>query len=195
MNGAQALQAAFGGAHGWHHVRTRLWALGHPTFTPSLTGIGERAHLTSPQVTLSTHIEDVVNCIEYEDLRDIVLVGFSYGGMVVTGCVDLVGDRIAHLVYLDAALPRDGQSSRDLGEAPREALAYRMGQEWLAQGPPRVYDDPAEGAWAAPRRSAQPIGTFIEPVRLASSGSMPRRTKANCSLASVATTRTSASSG
>lgn len=160
------VHGAFGGAHGWHRVRPQLWALGHPTFTPSLTGIGERAHLTSPQVTLSTHIQDVVNCVEYEDLRDIVLVGFSYGGMVVTGAVDHIADRIAHLVYLDAALPRDGESARQVGgDVP--SIAYRMGQDWLVKGPPRVYDDPAEGAWSGPRRSDHPLGCFIEPVRLA----------------------------
>ncbi len=158
------VHGAFGGAHGWHKVRPLLWAQGHPTFTPSLTGIGERAHLTSPQVTLSTHIQDVVNCVEYEDLRDIVLVGFSYGGRVVTGCVDLIADRIAHMVYLDAALPKDGESARGVG-AP--LFAYRMGEDWLMKGLPRVYDDPAEAEWAAPRRVDQPLGTSIEPVRLA----------------------------
>ena len=160
------VHGAFGGAHGWRRVRPLLWAQGHAVFTPSLTGIGERAHLASPQVTLSTHIQDVVNCVEYEDLRDIVLVGFSYGGMVVTGCADLIGDRVAHIVYLDAALPKDGESSRTAGGVEAPALAYRMGQDWLVQGPPRVYDDPAEGAWAAPRRSLHPVGCFIEPVRL-----------------------------
>lgn len=160
------VHGAFGGTHGWHKVRPQLWALGHPTFTPSLTGIGERAHLASPQVTLSTHIQDVVNCVEYEDLHDIVLVGFSYGGNVITGCIDFIADRIAHMVYLDAALPKDGESSRSrFGEAP-PSLAFRMGQESLLQGPPRIYDNPAEGAWAAPRRSTQPLGTLIEPVRL-----------------------------
>lgn len=160
------VHGAFGGAHGWHKVRPLLWAAGHQVFTPSLTGIGERAHLSSPQVTLSTHIQDVVNCVEYEDLRDIVLVGFSYGGMVITGCVDLIADRIAHLVYLDAALPQDGQSARSAGGVEAPSLAYRMGQDWLVKGPARVYDDPAEAAWAGPRRSEHPLGCFIEPVRL-----------------------------
>jgi pimeloyl-ACP methyl ester carboxylesterase len=160
------VHGAFGGAHGWHKVRPLLWAQGHQVFTPSLTGIGERAHLASPQVTLSTHIQDVVNCVEYEDLREIVLVGFSYGGNVITGCVDLIADHIAHMVYLDAALPKDGQSSRSAAGAEVPTRAYRMGQDWLVQGAARVYDDPAEAEWAGPRRSMQPLGTFIEPVRL-----------------------------
>ncbi|MFA7248298.1 MAG: alpha/beta hydrolase family protein [Dehalococcoidia bacterium] len=161
------VHGAFGGAHGWHRVRPLLAEHGHAVFTPSLTGIGERAHLTSPQITLSTHIQDVVNCVEYEDLTDIVLVGFSYGGMVISGCADLIEDRIAHIVYLDAALPKDGESARAAGGAEAPPLAYRMGQEWLVKGPARVYDDPAEAAWAGPRRSDHPLGCFIEPVRLA----------------------------
>lgn len=160
------VHGAFGGAHGWHLVRRLLAGQGHEVFTPSLTGIGERAHLTNPQVNLSTHIMDVVNCIEYEDLRDIVLVGFSYGGMVVTGAVDAIGDRVAHMVYLDAALPKNGESSRSIGDTDVPGLAYRMGQDWLVKGPPRVYDNPAEGEWCGPRRSDHPLGCFIEPVKL-----------------------------
>src|ERR1700684_2243579 len=79
------VHGAWGGAHGFRKVRPLLRAAGHEVFTPSLTGIGERAHLTSPSVNLTTHIRDVVNVVLYEDLDDITLLGFSYGGMVVTG--------------------------------------------------------------------------------------------------------------
>ena len=82
------VHGAWSGAHGFHLVRGPLHAAGHAVFTPSLTGLGERAHLTSPQVGLTTHIQDVVNLVLYEDLDDIVLLGFSYGGMVVTGCLE-----------------------------------------------------------------------------------------------------------
>lgn len=161
------VHGAWAGADGWHRVRRRLWEAGHPAFTPSLTGIGERSHLLSPQVDLSTHIQDVVNCVEYEDLRDIVLVGFSYGGMVVTGCVDLIGDRIAHMVYLDAFLPRDGESLVDLtGQQDAPTLPLRIGQDWYVSGPPRVYDDPEEAERAIPRRGDQPLASFLEAVRL-----------------------------
>ena len=91
------VHGAWSGAHGFRHVRRLLTASGHVVFTPSLTGIGERAHLTSPQVSLSTHVADVTNVILYEDLVDVVLVGFSYGGVVVTGCLEHVADRVAHL--------------------------------------------------------------------------------------------------
>src|ERR1700734_4572976 len=79
------VHGAWGGSYGFRKVRGPLRAAGHEVFTPSLTGIGERAHLTSPQVCLTTHVTDVVNTVLYEDLRDIVLLGYSYGGMVVTG--------------------------------------------------------------------------------------------------------------
>src|SRR5215467_3003469 len=104
------VHGAWGGAHGFRRVRGPLQAAGHQVFTPSLTGIGERAHLTSPQVNLTTHITDVVNTVLYEDLRDIVLLGYSYGGMVVTGALAHIAGRVAHMVFLDAFLPGDGDS-------------------------------------------------------------------------------------
>jgi pimeloyl-ACP methyl ester carboxylesterase len=116
-------------------------------FTPSLTGIGERAHLTSPQVCLTTHVTDVVNTVLYEDLRDIVLLGWSYGGFVVTGALEHIGDRVAHLVFLDAFVPGDGDSVS--GNTGGHATGT-LGSDWLVPSAPRDYDDPAEaGAWRA----------------------------------------------
>jgi pimeloyl-ACP methyl ester carboxylesterase len=142
------VHGAWGGAHGFRKVRGPLRDAGHEVFTPSLTGIGERAHLTSPQVNLTTHVADVVNAVWYEDLGDIVLLGYSYGGAVVTGALEHIGDRVRHLVYLDAFVPA-------------------LGREWLVPPLPREYDDPAEAAWAGPRRTPHPAGCFTEPVRLA----------------------------
>ena len=104
------VHGAWSGAHGFRHVRKPLRSEGHEVFTPSLTGIGERAHLVSPQVGLTTHVTDVVNQVLYEDLDGIVLLGFSYGGMVVTGALAHIAPRVRHLVYLDAFVPDDGQS-------------------------------------------------------------------------------------
>jgi len=81
------VHGAWSGAHGFGKVRRQLNSAGHEVFTPSLTGIGERVHLTSPQVCLTTHITDVTNTVLYEDLHDIVLLGFSYGGLVTTGAL------------------------------------------------------------------------------------------------------------
>jgi pimeloyl-ACP methyl ester carboxylesterase len=160
------VHGAWSGAHGFRHVRRGLHAAGHEVFTPSLTGIGERVHLTSPQVTLSTHIRDVVNTVLYEDLSDIVLLGFSYGGFVVTGALEHIADRVRHLVYLDAFVPADGDSLFGLtGRLAADGVG--IGGEWLVPPLPREFDDPAEAAFAQPRRVAHPLGCFTEPVRLA----------------------------
>jgi pimeloyl-ACP methyl ester carboxylesterase len=103
----------------WKKSRHLLWAAGHEVYTPSLTGLGERVHLMRPDINLSTHIEDVVKVIEYESLKHIVLVGHSYGGMVVTGVADRMPDCIDHLVYLDAQLPQDGESWHDVNRGRR----------------------------------------------------------------------------
>jgi pimeloyl-ACP methyl ester carboxylesterase len=135
-------------------------------FSPSLTGIGERAHLTSPQVNLTTHVQDVVNAVWYEDLRDVTLVGYSYGGMVVTGALDYLGTRVKHLVYLDAFVPGDGQSLQDLVGRPVALPESFPGDSWLDQPMQREYDDPADATYAAPRRVPHPSACFREAVRL-----------------------------
>jgi pimeloyl-ACP methyl ester carboxylesterase len=133
-----------------------------------MTGIGERAHLTSPQVDLTTHVMDVVNTVLYEDLRDIVLLGYSYGGMVVTGALEYIGDRVSHLVYLDAFKPDNGQALVDLSGAPWGAPAVGPGGSWLIEPIHRFdyLDDRAEQAWFDARRTAHPAGCFTEAVRL-----------------------------
>jgi pimeloyl-ACP methyl ester carboxylesterase len=158
------VHGAWGGAHGFRRVRGPLREAGHEVFTPSLTGIGERVHLTSPQVCLTTHITDVVNTVMYEDLDGIVLLGFSYGGFVVTGALEHIADRVRHLVYLDAFVPGDGD--RLDGGAGTGGGVVGLGADWLVPPSPRVFDDPAEAAWASARRTPQPVGCFTEPVRL-----------------------------
>ena len=159
------VHGAWSGAHGFRRVRPLLQAAGHDVFTPSLTGIGERVHLASPQVTLTTHVRDVVNMILYEDLTGIVLVGFSYGGFVVTGTIEHVADRVRHLVYLDAFVPDDGDNVWALvgNDAPPTVT---LGEPWLVPAPARDFDDPAEAAFANARRVPQPIGCFTERVRV-----------------------------
>ena len=157
------VHGAWGGAQTWRTVRPLLWAEGHQVFTPSLTGIGERAHLVNPQISLTTHADDVVATIHYEGLDDIVLLGFSYGGMVVTHALSRIGDTVRELVYLDAFLPDHGQSAFDLnGRSAPTGIA----DDWAVDGAPREYEDPEEAAFHVPRRSRQPIRTLTEPVRL-----------------------------
>lgn len=165
MTSIVCVHGAWGGSYGFAKIRRPLWSGGHDVHTPSLTGIGERSHLSAPTITLSTHISDVVNTILYEDLHDIVLLGFSYGGMVVTGALDHIGHRVNHLVYLDAFVPTDGQSVDTIrGHAAPRTIA--LNQAWFAPPIPRELPDPAETAWSNERRAMQPIGTFTEPVRL-----------------------------
>lgn len=159
------VHGAWSGASQFRRVRPLLGAAGHEVFTPSLTGLGDRVHLASPQVDLTTHVRDLVNTVLYEDLADIVLLGFSYGGFVVSGALDHVGDRVRELVFLDAFVPDDGDTVLSLlGRVPSAPIA--VGEPWLVPPPTRAFDDPDEGAFANPRRTPQPIGCFTEPVRL-----------------------------
>jgi len=109
------VHGAWGGGWDWRPVSDILASRGHQAFRVTLTGLGERAHLASPDIGLETHITDVVNTILYENLRDVTLVGHSYGGMVITGVADRIPDRLAHLVYVDGFVPEDGESVSTLG--------------------------------------------------------------------------------
>ncbi|MFN8635668.1 MAG: alpha/beta fold hydrolase [Chloroflexota bacterium] len=168
--------ATFVVAHGawssgwaWKKMRPLLRAAGHELFTPSYTGLGERVHLASPEITLSTHIQDVVNVLFFEDLTDVILVGHSYGGMVATGVADKASERIKKVVYLDAFVPRDGQSLNDLVRRPQ--VAATGGEEppdgWLVPPMPASADaSPEDLAWVTPRRVPQPRKTMEEKVKL-----------------------------
>lgn len=104
------VHGAWHGGWCWRDVRAGLEALGHTVYAPTLTGLAEKAHLLTPQVGLNTHIADVVSVIKDNDLANIILVGHSYGGMIITGVADTLKQRIEHIIYLDAALPKDGQT-------------------------------------------------------------------------------------
>jgi pimeloyl-ACP methyl ester carboxylesterase len=160
------VHGAWGGSYGWTAFANLLRADGHNVFTPSLTGLGERTHLGGPEVSLSTHVQDVESVFFYEGLSDVVLVGHSYGGMVVTGVADRVPQLISHLVYSDAFLPRDGQSCFDLGGAGgRERARIEEGWKVLSSGAPIANPTPAQTRQAA-LRSPQPLGTLTEGVKL-----------------------------
>jgi pimeloyl-ACP methyl ester carboxylesterase len=104
------VHGAWGGGWDWKAVDSALTARGHHVHRVSLTGLGERVHLASSDIRLQTHILDVVNTIRFENLHNVILVGHSYGGMVVTGAADQIADRIRHVVYVDAFLPDSGES-------------------------------------------------------------------------------------
>ena len=163
----------------WHKVVSPLREAGHDVYAPTLTGVGERAHLISPQVGLGTHVDDIVGLLEFEDLRGVVLVGSSYGGMVVTAVADRVPERLAHVVYLDATVPRDGESALDLMEpaarAAREEMVRTKGAGWFVppSGPEGFADYVARGECSeedivalVAKSRPQPFKTWREAVRL-----------------------------
>ena len=162
---------AWSAAWAWKKMRPLFRAAGHEFFSPTYTGLGERAHLANREVDLTTHIIDVANVLEFEDLKDVTLLGHSYGGMVATGVADKAADRIARVVYIDAFAPRDGQSLFDLlgpkGEAHMRAGAEKDGDGWKLPLNPMPPDTaPEDSAWAVPKRRPQPIRTFEQKIKL-----------------------------
>ena len=125
------VHGAWRGSWSWKRVRRQLQAAGHQVFTPTLTGLGERSHLASSDINLSTHIDDIVNLIRWEELSDVILCGHSYAGCVISGVADQVGERIKALVYLDAFLLENGESIMDLHSAE---LVEGARQQALATG-------------------------------------------------------------
>ena len=159
------IPAATHGGWRWKEVRLGLQAAGHEVYALTLTGLGERSHLATPDIGVDTHIQDVVNVLEYEDLRDVVLVGHSYGGAVITGVADRVADRLARIIYVDAVLPRDGECAFDVLSpqlrASWEAQARLDGEGWRV--PPSNSPD-----W---RDAPQPLKANQQPLRLTGTGS------------------------
>jgi len=157
--------AVYSGGWTWKQVRVGLRAAGHEVYAVTLTGLGERTHLATPEVGLDTHIQDVMNVLECEDLRDVVLLGHSYGGMVIAAVADRAADRLAQQVYLDALIPCDGESAFDLLPTWRpmwEKVAGERGEGW------RVFPP---GFMTEQRYRPQPLRCFQQPVRLAATGS------------------------
>jgi len=111
------------GAWFWRPVARLLQQAGHEVFTPTLTGYGERVHLATPEIDLSTHVQDVVGVLTYEDLQQVVLVGYSYSGMVITAVAEEAPERLAHLVYCDAFVPQTGQALKDM-VAPEQWASF-----------------------------------------------------------------------
>ena len=148
----------------WRTIPDLLRVKGHRVFTPTLTGLGERVHLAHPDVDLDTYVTDVVNVILFEELHDVVLVGYSYSGMVIAGVADRIPDRVSHLVYLDAVVPQDGQSFSDLLEPAvlnqMIAVAEQQGEGWKV--PPIL----EPGNPGDPRLVPQPLKTGMQPVTL-----------------------------
>jgi len=168
MSSFVVAHGAWSAGWAWRRMHVELSSRGHRLSTPTWTGIGERRHLASPAVTLSTHIEDLVMHMEVEDHSDVVLIAHSYGGMVATGAMPRIEGRVRQVVYLDAVLPERGQSMLDLvAPEAREAIIAATeahGDGWrVPSNPPPADTSDDDLAWIAPRRVEQPLGTFREP--------------------------------
>lgn len=120
----------------WKKLAPLLRAAGHEVYTPTLSGLGDRSHILNRRIDLETHVTDIVNLMQFEDMKDCILVGHSMGGVVIAGAADRSPDRIRHLVYLDAATPRDGQSLFDCLPEYRDRfrkIAENSGEGWLVK--------------------------------------------------------------
>jgi pimeloyl-ACP methyl ester carboxylesterase len=175
------VHGAWHGGWCWAPVRSHLEAAGHRVFTPSLTGLGERMHLGDPVPGLATHVADIVNLIEAEELRNVVLVGHSYAGMVITGAADAVRGRLRHLVYLDAAVPADGQTfasfvpglaAEDIRRRESAFRAMSPDGLWLPPVAPAVVGvtEPHDVQWLKRRLGPHPLRSWLEPVALPNGG-------------------------
>ena len=183
-----------GGAHGgwcYRKVTPILRAARHEAYAPTLTGLGERSHLLHPEVDLDLHITDVVNVLHYEDLQQVILVGHSYGGMVITGVADRVPQRVDHLVYLDGALPEDGESLASMNPSamePAHAGARTVDGVELVLWPDPEADsyygvtDPDDVSWMRTRLTPHPWKSFAQPLRLRDAAAVKHipRTNINC---------------
>jgi pimeloyl-ACP methyl ester carboxylesterase len=165
----------------WQQLTPLLRAAGHDVYTPTLTGLADRSHLLECGVNLTTHITDVVNLMAYEDLSEVILVGNSYAGMVITGVAARAPERLKMLVYLDAYIPDDGQCEADLWPPERRAIAEAAESKTrgLAQAPsPAMFGvtDPALADWITARSTPHPVATYTEPVPSgnARSAALPR---------------------
>ena len=180
------VHGAFHGGWCWSRLVPHLEAAGHVAYGPSLTGLGDRAAQLTPQVGLGTHVEDITGLIRENDLRGVILMGHSYGAMVITGVADRVPDRVRHLVYLDAFVPRAGESMVDVGALVVAAFrreARRHGDGWRVDPPrPRPFGvrglfgvtaEPDLG-WVRANLTPQSLRTFEEPLRLADPGIVAR---------------------
>jgi pimeloyl-ACP methyl ester carboxylesterase len=177
------VHGAWHGGWCWKKVTPLMRAAGHEVFAPTLTGLGERAHLLTPQVGLDTHIEDVAALLEYEDLAGVVLVGHSYAGMVIAGVAQRAAARLAGLVYLDAFLPEDGKAVKDYCPlAPARDDGWRV----PPLGPPAAFGvmDEGDAAWMASRLGDHPLRSFTQPISLSAvEAGAVRKTYIQCSSA------------
>jgi len=162
----------------WKKMHPLMAAAGHRLVSPTYTGLGEREHLANPSIDLETHVQDILNVIRYEDLRDIALIGHSYGGMVASGVADRAREAVAQLIYLDAFVPGDGQCLLDfLAESERRRMLglAKSGDGWRVPPNPTPPDTPpADVEWLSELRVHHPIKCFEMKLKLHGELTLPR---------------------
>ena len=156
------VHGAWGGAWDYQIMEKLLEDKGHKVYRPTLTGQGERSHLLNPSINLDTHVMDILNVIKYEDLDNIILVGHSYGGMVISGVADKVPEKIKHIVYMDAFLPIDGENVLSLIGTEEQEFYKKHAQE-NGDGHSLL---PFWEGWEKTKDVAHPFNTFLQPISL-----------------------------
>lgn len=156
------VHGAWAGSWSMMRVADVLMARGHRVFAPTLSGLGERSHLAGANINLTTHVDDVVNEVVWKDLDNIVLVGHSYSGLVITGVAERIGERIASIVYLDAFIPADGQSFADFAEG------WELVGETIPAPPTSKGDylDEEDRAWVDAKATPHPTASLKEKLRV-----------------------------
>jgi pimeloyl-ACP methyl ester carboxylesterase len=177
------VHGAWHGGWCWRAVQDMLTANGCRVFAPSLTGVGDRAHLFSKDISLQTHVDDILSLIEAEELTDFVLVGHSYGGLVITGVADILRERVSHYVYLDASLPDDMSAGASLGwsdsnsaelrEARLKAVREQGNGVGLPPPPPDAFavTEGSDFAWVQRRLRPMPLQAYLGKITLKNKGS------------------------
>jgi pimeloyl-ACP methyl ester carboxylesterase len=166
------VHGAWHGSWCWTRVRQGLLEQGHRVFTPTLTGVAEQSHALSPDIDLQRHVDDVTNLIRWEELDSVILCGHSYGGCVISGVADVMPERIAALIYLDAFLLEDGECLHDLLPAEHRelqvSLANEHGEGWRVPPiPAEVFNvNAVDRDWVDRQCTPQPLATFQQPLRL-----------------------------
>ena len=164
------IHGAWHGGWCWRRVADLLQAQGHKVFAPTLTGVGERSHLLSKDITLDTHIADIVNLFKWEDLKGVCLVAHSYGGWPSSGALEQVHDRVSSIVWLDAFKPENGQRGTDFAsEFSRKAMEEAIAKGAPGRAPPPVAAfgiNAKDQAWVQSKLTDQPNGVSTQPIKL-----------------------------
>jgi len=162
------VHGAWHGGWCWRRVSDQLEKRGHKVFAPTMTGLGERSHLLDPKVNLATHVTDIVNVIKWEDLSKIVLVGHSYGGVIISGVAEQVPEAIGSIVYLDAFVPENGEALMTL-TTRRQAIEdlVQKGETSMKPVPAAVFQvNEKDRAWVDGKCTQHPLATFTDKITL-----------------------------